>query len=337
LWLISNFWKLDSWRIEKDNVLQLLEKIKAAGTPLGEYVGGRFYRGILTGFNEAFVVEKATKDDLIKQHASSAEVLKPFLRGRDVKRWKIENPELWLIFTRRGIDIKKYPAIKKHLEQFRTQLEPGKEGGRKAGSYEWYEIQDNIAYWEEFETPKIIYPNITEQNTFAWDDKNFYANQKTFIIPEASKYLLGILNSRVGYYVFEHMMSKLQNGFFEPSAIFMKNFPIPTPSSAVSSLITNLVNGILLATSQSTPQGLLVAYLEQIINALVYELYLPDVLHSAGRFPSVVISADPPPDLPSLENLQAYYQRTYDPKHEIRKLVFYLEEIPEIRIIAGKV
>ena len=153
----QNSLKPDSWRIEQDNVLQLLEKIKAAGTPLGEYVGGRFYYGIKTGFNEAFVVDKATRDDLIKQHASSAEVLKPFLRGRDVKRWKIENPELWLIFTRRGIDIKKYPAIKKHLEQFRTQLEPGKEGGRKAGSYEWYEIQDNIAYWRDFSTPKILY------------------------------------------------------------------------------------------------------------------------------------------------------------------------------------
>jgi hypothetical protein len=90
------------------------------------------------------------------------------------------------------------------------------------------------------------------------------------------------------------------------------------------------------ATSQSTPQALLVAYLEQIINALVYELYLPEILHSAKRYPSVVISADPPPDLPSLEQLQAYYLRVYDPKHEIRKLVFYLEDIAEIRIIAGK-
>ena len=78
------------------------------------------------------------------------------------------------------------------------------------------------------------------------------------------------------------------------------------------------------------------AYFEQIINALVYELYLPDVLHGAGRFPSVVVGADPPPEVLSLENLQAYYLRVYEPKHEIRKLVFYLDSVPEIRIIEGK-
>lgn len=78
------------------------------------------------------------------------------------------------------------------------------------------------------------------------------------------------------------------------------------------------------------------AYFERIINALAYELYLPEVLHGAGRFPSVVIGVDPPPVVPSLENLQAYYLRVYDPKHEIRKLVYYLDTIAEIRIIEGK-
>ncbi|MDQ3258248.1 MAG: hypothetical protein M3R15_30915, partial [Acidobacteriota bacterium] len=72
--------------------------------------------------------------------------LKPFLRGRDVKRWRVQPQDLWLIFTRRGIDIKKYPAIEKHLKQFKSQLMPGVPGGRKPGSYEWFEIQDNIAY-----------------------------------------------------------------------------------------------------------------------------------------------------------------------------------------------
>ncbi len=77
------------------------------------------------------------------------------------------------------------------------------------------------------------------------------------------------------------------------------------------------------------------AYLEQIINAVVYELYL--LLHGAGRFPSVVVGADPPPVVPTLENLQAYYLRVYDPKHKIRKLVYYLDTIAEILIIEGNV
>lgn len=145
----------EGWRLESPVILRLLEKVRRAGTPLGEYVQGRFYYGIKTGLNEAFVVDRATRDRLIAEHPSSAEVLKPFLRGKDVKRWRVEPQDLWLIFTRRGIDIKKYPAIHKHLKQFKTQLEPepedwdekknGKWPGRKPGSYKWYEIQDNIA------------------------------------------------------------------------------------------------------------------------------------------------------------------------------------------------
>ncbi|MGI8735542.1 MAG: Eco57I restriction-modification methylase domain-containing protein [Pyrinomonadaceae bacterium] len=144
--LAQNELTADGWRLEVVDVLRLLDKLRSKGKPLGEYVNGKFYRGVLTGLNEAFVVDRATRDALIKEHPPSKEILKPFLRGRDVKRWRVQPQDLWLIFTRRGIDIKKYPAIKKHLEQFKEQLMPGVPGGRKAGSYEWFEIQDNIAY-----------------------------------------------------------------------------------------------------------------------------------------------------------------------------------------------
>ncbi|NJL04328.1 MAG: N-6 DNA methylase [Chloroflexaceae bacterium] len=217
----------DGWQLTSSASLNLLDKLRAAGTPLGEYVQGRFYYGIKTGLNEAFVVDQATRDALIAAHPSSAELLKPFLRGRDVKRWAVHDPKLWLIFTRRGVDINKYPAIYEHLKQFKDRLMPGVAGGRKAGSYQWYEIQDNIAYWQEFEQPKIIYPNICSRNEFAWDDNQYYANQKTFIIPGASQYLLAVLNSTVMLWLFENILTKLQNGFYEPSAIFMKEMPIP--------------------------------------------------------------------------------------------------------------
>ncbi len=223
----------DGWRLEPPQVLNLLDKLRKAGTPLGEYVKGRFYYGIKTGYNEAFVIDRATRDRLIAEHPSSAEIIKPFLRGRDVKRWAVTSPDLWLIFTRRGINIDEYPAVKRYLLPFKERLTPkpknwkGKWSGRKAGSYQWYEIQDNIAYWQEFEEPKIAYPNICKRNEFAWDEERFYTNQKAFIIPNASKYLLGVLNSSVVMWLFDKMLAKLQNGFYEPSAIFMEKFPIP--------------------------------------------------------------------------------------------------------------
>ena len=154
----------EGWRLASPRVLNLLEKLRSTGTPLGEYVKGRFYMGIKTGLNEAFVVDKETWDKLIAEHPSSAKVLKPFLRGRDVKRWQANHQDLWLIFTRRGTNIDNYPAIKKHLSQYRKQLEPKPKHlpsnkpwtGRKGGSYEWYEIQDNIAYWQEFDQSIFI-------------------------------------------------------------------------------------------------------------------------------------------------------------------------------------
>ena len=83
--------------MEQTEVLDLLAKLQSKGEPLGEYVNGRFYRGIITGFNEAFVIDSETKDRLIAEDSNSAEVLKPYLRGRDVKRWQVESQDLWLI------------------------------------------------------------------------------------------------------------------------------------------------------------------------------------------------------------------------------------------------
>jgi hypothetical protein len=217
----------DGWRLEPFEVQRLLQKLQDSGKPLAEFVGGKFFRGIITGFNKAFVVDRETKERLVAEHSSSEEILKPFLRGRDVKRWKLNQQDLWLIFTRRGTDIYKYPAIRNYLKKYKKRLTPGIKGGRKPGQYKWFEIQDNIAYWKEFERPKIIYPNICKRNEFAWDISKFYTNQKAFIIPDAPKYLLGILNSSIVMWLFTKLLAKLQHGFYEPSSVFFKKFPIP--------------------------------------------------------------------------------------------------------------
>ncbi|MFH1653903.1 MAG: N-6 DNA methylase, partial [Pseudomonadota bacterium] len=264
--------KSDGWLLEQPDVLALMEKLKKAGVPLGEYVQGKFYRGILTGLNDAFVIDEATRERLIAEDPKSKELIKPWLRGRDIKKWKVEWAGLYIIFTRRGTDINDYPAIKRYLEQFRKDLEPKKSDkdkqGRKPGTYKWYEIQDNIAYYEEFERPKIIYPNITKTNIFTFDMTGTYVNQKCFIIPVDDIYLLALLNSRLTTRWFFSTLPLLRGGFFEPSSIFMEAFPVFPATSEQQSSIVKLTKKIL-----SNPDGQDVPVLEKEINHHVYQLY----------------------------------------------------------------
>jgi adenine-specific DNA-methyltransferase len=241
----------DGWQLTSNANLRLFEKLRAAGTPLGEYVGGKFYHGVQTGCNDAFVIDRATHDRLITEHPSSAEVLKPYLRGRDVKRWRTEAQDLWLIFTRRGIQIDEYPAIKKYLAQFKDRLIPGIPGGRKPGSYAWYEIQDGIAFWQEFEQPKILYQEIATTQSFAWDESGVFSNNKTYLIPNTNLYLLALLNSKIVWYFLDKIVSKLSGGAYAMHSIYLSQVPIPQASAADEKAISTLVKKCLDAKGQN--------------------------------------------------------------------------------------
>ena len=230
----------DGWSLAGKQTQDLLAKLRQNSIPLGEYVHGKVYRGILTGLNKAFVIDQATKDRLITEDPRSAELIKPFAQGRDIKRYAPIPVKQYLIFTRRGIKINDYPAIKTYLSQFKDELMPkpanwkGPWKGRKPGSYAWYEIQDAIDYHEVFSKPKIVYPNICKQPEFTFDQTGIYTNQKTFIIPTDDLYLLGILNSSLSMFLFTQMFPKLRGDFYEPGWVFFQNFPIHVvdPSNA---------------------------------------------------------------------------------------------------------
>jgi type I restriction-modification system DNA methylase subunit len=223
------------WALVDEQSQELLNKLQAVGKPLGEYVGGKIYRGVLTGFNEAFVIDAETRKRLIKKDKKSEELIKPFLIGRDIKRYELPDGNNYLIFTRRGVDIKKYPAIEEHLLPFKKQLTPkpvdwkGTDWpGRKPGSYKWYEIQDSVEYYAEFEKPKIMWPEIAGSARFTFDDSGYYANNKVFIIPEGSKYLLGLLNSSLLRFFIHNNCTDLQGDSYNFSGVFVSRTPIRT-------------------------------------------------------------------------------------------------------------
>jgi hypothetical protein len=226
----------EGWSLADEMTQALLEKIKGAGVPLGTYVDGKIYYGIKTGLNEAFVIDEATRERLIAEDPRSAEVIKPFLAGRDVKRYQPLELSKYLIFTRRGINIDSYPAIGRYLKQYKEKLIPRPRDwpsdkpwlGRKAGSYQWYEVQDSIDYYLEFEKPKIIVPAIVQRGSYTYDERAFYSNDKTSIIPCTDIYLLGILNSKVADFIVHLISSTKQGGYYEYKPMYVSQIPIRT-------------------------------------------------------------------------------------------------------------
>ena len=283
------------WSLSEKGAQKLLDKLRSIGVPLGEYVKGKIYRGVLTGLNEAFVIDAQTKDKLISKDPKSAELIKPFLVGRDIRRYMPPRSDRWLIFTRRGVDIKKYPAIEKHLLQFKEQLTPKPKNwkgenwkGRKPGSYKWYEIQDSIDYYAEFEKPKIIVPAIVQNASYAFDTNGYYSNDKITIIPTEDLFLVGIINSKVPDFFMHHISSTKQGGYFEYKPMYVSQLPIrvidfSSPSDkSRHDRIVSLVDSMLtlhrqLASAKSEAQkGIIQRQIDATdkeIDRLVYELY----------------------------------------------------------------
>jgi hypothetical protein len=194
----------ETWALKSDAEAAVFAKVSKAGKPLGEYVERHFFRGVTSGLNEAFVIKTATRLRLIAQDKRSAELIHPLLRGEDVRRYLCHETDQWLIFTRRGVDIEAYPAIKTHLEQWKEDLTPKQsksaKRGRKPGCYEWYEIQDEVAYFGVFETPKIIFPDICKGPRFSLDSDAHYLANTAYCLGTDDLYLLGFLNSRLFWF-----------------------------------------------------------------------------------------------------------------------------------------
>jgi len=181
----------DAWELEQDEVLQLRRKlVTAKHLRLGIYVNSAVYRGVTTGLNEVFVINRQQRDELVAADARSAEIIKPFIQGTHLRPWYVEDSSEFLIFARRGIRIEDFPAVHDYLGRFRAQLEPkpptwnGEQNwpGRKAGAYRWYELQDTVDYWEAFEQPKIVWPDISTLPRFSMDTQGRYLGNTGYII-----------------------------------------------------------------------------------------------------------------------------------------------------------
>lgn len=212
-----------SWELENPALRALRDKIRTDRKTLKDVYGAPC-RGVVTGLNGAFVIDSATKERLCTEDPRSAELLKPFLEGKDLKRWRAEPRGLWLIYIPKNrIDIEDYPAIRDWLLPFKDKLE------KRATKQEWFELQQaQEAYAPHFAAPKISYPHFNSDRNFSFEPLGAFSNDKSYMIPSSDLELLALLNSRVLWFVLSSMSPPVRGGYHELRVQYVETMPVPS-------------------------------------------------------------------------------------------------------------
>jgi adenine-specific DNA-methyltransferase len=271
----SNFAKMDSWVILSPIEQRIKEKIERVGTPLKDW-DIRINYGIKTGFNEAFIIDGAKRKELIKQDSKSEEIIRPILRGRDIKRYSYDFADKYLIatFPSLKIDIEEYPAVKRHLLSFGFNRlnQSGDKGARKKTNNKWFETQDSISYWEDFSKQKIVWGNLNLSASYAIADEGVFVNAPCPIIVPSNKFLLAVLNSKLADYYIRSLGVTRNGGYFEYKPMFIERLPVPTVSNSDEEKISALIDEIIKmkAKKQNTTE------IENLIDKFIFQIYALD-------------------------------------------------------------
>ena len=230
----------ESWVILSEIEQRIKTKIEAVGTPLRDW-DINIYRGILTGCNEAFIIDKVKKEEILancqtdEERQKTAEIIRPILRGRDIKRYSYEFADLYIIttFPSLKIDIESYPAVKQYLMSFGYDRlkQTGEKGARKKTNNKWFETQDSIGYWEDFSKQKIMYSEIVREPQFYLDNKGeFFAEATSFIMTGSNlEYLYHLLHSKTITYFFKTFYAGggLGGDGYRYKKVFLEKLPVP--------------------------------------------------------------------------------------------------------------
>ncbi|MGL2845624.1 Eco57I restriction-modification methylase domain-containing protein [Helicobacter pylori] len=288
----QNMLSTESFIFANATLLDLRDKIESVGTPLKDWDIQINY-GIKTGANEAFIIPTEKRDEILKncddvqkdekgmsERERTKELIKPILRGKDIKRYSYEWAHLWVIatFPSLKLDIDDYLSLKTYLQQFRPRIDQsGEKDCRKKTNNQWFETQDTIAYHEDFEKEKIVYPCImAKEPCFVYEEKGFYAPAPANIITGDKteiKYLTALLNSKCIYFAMRkfYMGGGIED---ELKTNNLEKIPIPQITEKNQELADKITDGAkqILALKEKDPKAN-TQKLEKEIDALVYQLY----------------------------------------------------------------
>ncbi len=274
-------WGDGPWHIDPPSERALLDRLERDLPPLGDIVRERPARGVVTGCNRAFVIDRATRDQILGEEPAAAALVRPFVKGRDISPWAVERTERWIILVDRGTSLDELPVVRAHLAQFRDALEPKPAGwvgawrGRKPGTYAWHELQDPVGPLIKARAPRLLYQDIQTAPACALDlEGDAVPDTTVWMLPTADRFLLAVLSSPLyGWYAKRRFPPAL-NGAVRPKREYMRTLPIAQPDAGARHAIVDMVERRLAADRVDGPG------LERSIASAVLDAY---ALSSAER------------------------------------------------------
>jgi len=279
----------NTWFIGKPKELALKEKIEKIGKPVKEWDIKISY-GIKTGLNEAFIIDETTRAKLISQDSKSEEIIKPILRGRDIKRYSYEFAGLYIIIAKFGsyktIE-QKYPAVYNHLKKYEDKLKTrgqckGTRSGKSSspdypGQHHWLELDNNPqdSYIEQFEKEKIVWIELVDDGRFSYVKPGVYTEATTFLMTfQRPKYLVGLMNSKVVNWYFDKICGESGVGTNRWKKFYVEAIPLPEINEDSEPTVNNIENLVdqILAIKEEDPKTS-ISDLEKQIDESVYQLY----------------------------------------------------------------
>jgi len=328
------------WKIGSSKELVINKRIEDKGLRLKDWKKIEFNAGIKTAFNPAYHIDEDIRSELIRLDSKNKEVIKPLLRGKDIKRWQYIYQNWYMLNIHNGIreiglepinTKRDYPSIYNFLNQWKDELEARQDKGEH-----WTNLR-NCAFLEEFEKPKIVWIEISDKANYALDTKGFYlTNSAYFLSGENLKYLVSVLNSSVSDYYFFQITAKIAGGRKRYTKQYVEQIPIPSISKQEQIPYEKLVDYVILAKSKA--DDIVFKFFESLLDSIVFELYFPEEIKSAGKeilkhLGDLKLITDDMSEEKKLAIIQSEFERLYEPNHPVRFAIETLDSVEEVRII----
>ncbi len=262
--------KNTTWKLEESRTNSLFEKLELSGTTLEKYTQGKICYGIKPGCTKAFVIDASIKNYLISQDHGLERIIKPYLRGRDIKKWSTNWQDLYFLWISWNFPIEKHSTLYCYIQQFRNELESRAE--TRQGRVPWYALSRYAAeYYQEFDKPKIVYQRFQVKPVFALDSQSCFTNDSIYFYPKPDLYLLAYLNSNVGWWCITKVCPPIQNGY---QLIYdnFKKIPVPVISDREKLRVEALAKRLSIEKTESNTEAEINQIFVEALNLTDWEI-----------------------------------------------------------------